>query len=170
VKSMTVETNQEREPLQALEQKRASKAWTQVSEVPLSKGKEYHTSVRQAPAMIKTSGLGQTLAFLLAKEKKDARKVREESIDQLSADGLLYKHLEEWLIGDEGGTSSVSDERIRRLKAPIPWTKTDKTTIIERVLVEDSTIYRQATREALAYLGWLKRFAEARFGKKVSES
>jgi len=25
----------------------------------------------------------------------------------------------------------------------------------------DSFVYRQATREALAYLGWLKRFAEA---------
>lgn len=166
---MEPDTGQERRSLQALEQQRAEKAWAQVSGVPKDKGKEYHTVVRQAPAMIKTNGLGQMLAFLLAKEKKDARRVRQASKNQLGADGLLYKHLEEWLIGDEGGTPTVEDGPIRYLKAPIPWRKADKPTVIERVIAEDSTVYRQATREALAYLSWLKRFAEARFGKEAAQ-
>lgn len=166
---MGSDIKQERQLLQALEQQRAEKAWAQVSGVDGNKGKEYHTLVRQAPAMIKMNGVGQMLAFLLAKEKKDAQDVRQKNKDQLGAPGLLYKHLEEWLIGDEGGTSTVEDERIRHLKAPIPWKKTDKPTVIQRVVEEDSTIYRQATREALAYLGWLKRFAEARFGKEATQ-
>jgi len=155
----------ERKPLRTLEQRRAAKAWDQVSHVPDGrKAEEYYSIVRQAPAMVQINGLGQTLAFLLAKEKKSAKDIQNIDDDNLGAHGLLYKHLEEWLIGNEKGTPSVEDEEIRRLQAPIPWT-TNLDTVIERVISEDSVIYRHATREALAYLSWLKRFAESRFGK-----
>ena len=147
---MMTDAGQEQGQLKALEQQRAAKAWAQISTVPDGKGKEYYAAVRKAPAMIKMNGLGQTLAFLLAKEEKEASNIRGAGAEQLGAHGLLYKHLEEWLIGE----------------APIPWTRTtDNPTLMERVLAEDSVVYRQATREALAYLGWLKRFAEAQLSK-----
>lgn len=36
------------------------------------------------------------------------------------------------------------------------------TDLLECLIKNDSTTYRHATTEALAYLGWLKRFAEAK--------
>lgn len=146
---MAPDAEQTRVPLQALEQKRASKAWEQVKGIEQGSklGENYRAVVRKAPAMIKTNGLGQMLAYLLAKEEKDAQALL--STQPKEADGCLYKHLEEWMLSAE---------------APIPWTRRSDDTLIERVIHEDSAIYRQATGEALAYLGWLKRFAEARFG------
>jgi len=138
---------QEREPLQALEQKRAKKAWEQIKQV-VEKSKEnsklgesYRSLVRKAPAMIKTNGLGQTVAFLLSKAKES----------ESDAEALLYRHLEAWLGDDE---------------APVPWPDELKAKgLIEKITLVDSGIYRQAAREALIYLGWLKRFAEARLEK-----
>jgi len=137
--------------LQTLEQKRAAKAWCQVKAVPKDIQKDYRSLVRKMPAMIRINGLGQTLAFLLAQEKKAA--------------DVLYKHLEEWLIGNESASSTVEDPVIRLYKADLPWPSPAKETLIERILASDSTVYRLATAEALAYLGWLKRFAEASFGE-----
>ena len=145
-------------PSKTLEQKRAAKAWAHVNEIvseikkkedTKSKlGENYRSGVRKAPAMIKTNGLGQTLAFLLSKEEKKAVDARN---NPEKPEGYLYKHLEEWLCGGE---------------APIPWPPELKDKpLVERVMEVDSTIYLQATQEALAYLGWLKRFAEACFGK-----
>lgn len=156
--------------LQTLEQKRAAKAWCQVKAVPKDIQKDYRSLVRKMPAMIRINGLGQTLAFLLAQEKKAADVIRQYNVKQtngkkLGADGLLYKHLEEWLIGNESASSTVEDPVIRLYKADLPWPSPAKETLIERILASDSTVYRLATAEALAYLGWLKRFAEASFGE-----
>ena len=152
------------EGLQTLEQKRASKAWAHVQSVPAELSRDYRSLVRKAPAMIKMNGLGQTLAFLLAQEKKDAEKIRKASCNGLGAHGLLYKQLEEWLVEDDGDANlCVKDEKIPELKAGVPWTTHEKT-LIQRILGENSVIYQLASEEALAYLGWLKRFAEARFG------
>lgn len=157
--------------LQTLEQKRAAKAWHQVKAVPKDVQKDYRSLARKVPAMIRVNGLGQTVAFLLAKEGKTADAIRQYNIrkpakknDKLGAHGLLYKHLEEWLIGNDGDSSTVEDARIRSYKADLPWPSSPQGTLIERILDANSTVYRLATAEALAYLGWLKRFAEASFG------
>ncbi len=130
-------------PLRTLEQKRAQKAWEQVGEVASEGGKlgeNYRSLVRKTPAMIKTNGLGQTLAFLLSKSKEG----------ESGAEGKLYKHLGDWLLGGE---------------SPLPLSGSGTgSSLMEKVVSLDSALYRQATREALAYLGWLKRFAEARLG------
>lgn len=146
------------EKLQTLEQRRASRAWAHVQSVP-KQGKlpeNYRSLVHKAPAMIKMNGLGQTLAFLLAQEKKSAEDIQKVvEYNQLGADGLLYKHLEEWLVKE----------------APIPWTSSSqgKDTLIERILAEDSVVYQLVSEEAMAYLGWLKRFAQALFGGESPE-
>lgn len=156
-----------------LEQKRAAKAWYQVNAVPKDVQKDYRSLVRKLPAMIRMNGLGQALAFLLAQEKKTAKEIRQFNIGQsgkekLGADGLLYKHLEEWLIGEEPESSTVAGTPAQGYKADLPWPSTN-TTLMENVLRSDSTIYRLATAEALAYLGWLKRFAEASFGGEAAK-
>lgn len=144
----------ERESLRILEQRRASKAWEQIKSdiFPAPKEglkEEYRSTVRKAPAMIKTNGLGQTLAFLLAKEGKEAEAARRAPEE---AEGFLYKHLDEWLCGPD---------------APISWPEEVKDKpLMERIMEVETAVYRQASREALVYLGWLKRFAEACFKGK----
>jgi CRISPR-associated protein Cmr5 len=118
---------------QTMQQQRAALAWKQVNEIERSSKKgEYGSLVRSLPAMIQTDGLGQTLAFLLAKGKTD----------HSAPHSVAYAHLQEWLRGqfqDMGNTN-----------------------LLDWLLTQDSATYRFVTSEAQAYLLWLKRFAEAK--------
>lgn len=62
---------------------------------------------------------------------------------------VLYNHLSSWVV------------------AQLPDTAGD---LLEVVRQNSSDVYRQATAEALAFLGWLKRFAEAELPEAVEES
>jgi CRISPR-associated protein Cmr5 len=94
--------------------------------------KEYGSLARKVPMLVLTNGLGQTLAFLRAKGKDDAS----------DEHNVLFRHLSAWTMGQVA--SSASNQNL------LDW-----------VLNNDSAAYRRATTEALAYLMWLKRFAEA---------
>ena len=61
------------------------------------------------------------------------------------AEEILYEHISSWLKEAE----------------TIAWSSS-KDNIMERIVEEDSIVYRQATQEALAFVTWLKRFAQAR--------
>jgi CRISPR-associated protein Cmr5 len=56
----------------------------------------------------------------------------------------LYGHLSEWVATDQMG-----------------WEKP----LMEEVISRDSADYRRATAEAMAFLMWLRRFAEAELGE-----
>jgi len=120
-----------------IDQKRAASAWKAIEAVNDTSEdfkKKYATWVRSAPAYVMTNGLGQTLAFMLAKGK---------GYDANTAPSSLYRHLSEWVCPKMG------------------WKQAD---LLLRKLIEPgskSDVYRRATTEALAYLVWLKRFAEA---------
>jgi len=115
------------------EQQRAKKAWDMVNETPKTVIDKYASLAKSAPVMILTNGLGQTLAFFISK----ANGRNEYS--------LLYKHINEWLDDN------------------IPWTPNEDigNDLIEKVINENSQIYRKVTEEALAFLSWVKRFATA---------
>jgi len=117
-----------------LEQKRAALAWKKIEEVREKENfqEKYCSAVLKAPAMIMTNGLGPTLAFLRSRKEE--------------AEDILYEHISAWLKSPD---------------APISWTST-KDDIMERIVEEDSIVYRQATQEALMFVTWLKRFAQAR--------
>lgn len=120
-----------------LEQQRAQRAWTCVQEVtnrPPDFKKKYGSLARKVPMLVLTNGLGQTLAFLRAKGKNDP--ADEHTI--------LFHHLSDWVL------SQVA-----------PHTGTGNQDLLQWVLHNDSVAYRRATTEALAFLNWLKRFAEA---------
>jgi len=120
-----------------LEQDRARRAWRCVQEVTSRSQdfqKKYGSLARKAPMLILTNGLGQTLAFLRAKGKDDSS--NEHTV--------LFRQLSNWVL-DQVGTD----------------TKTDNSDLLQWVLEHDSVTYRRATTEALAFLTWLKRFAEA---------
>jgi len=120
-----------------LEQQRARRAWDCVQEVtnqPQDFKKRYSSLARKVPMLVLTNGLGQTLAFLKARGKNDP--ADEHTV--------LFRHLSNWV-----------------LEQVAPGTGTGHQHLIQWVLENDSVAYRRATIEALAFLNWLKRFAEA---------
>lgn len=120
---------------QTKDQERAAKAWECINAV---KGKDYQKKYKslaqKMSSYILTNGLGQTLAYLKAKGKGDQRDEHE----------ILYGHLSAWVMKEMEGEES---ERL------LNW-----------VMEKDSPAYRRATTEALAFINWLKRFAEAELG------
>lgn len=118
---------------QTTEQERAKSAWSNIERVPTSIQKEYGSLARGLPALIQTNGLGQALAFLCAKGKGEPAKQHS----------VIYKHLSEWVCS-------------RMLQEEPP------SNLLEWIINQDSGMYRRATREALAYALWLRRFAEAK--------
>ncbi len=119
-------------------QRRAEHAWNTIA--PLADAArsgrrkhadEYARAAKQLPTRILTAGLGQALAFLLAKGA-ESQPLRD-----------LHEHLTGWVIGERGLPGSQSES------------------LLQSVIHGDSGFLRRATDESLAYLGWLNRFAEA---------
>lgn len=122
-----------------LEQGRAAFAY-QCAEAgaKLGKNKEYKSYVKKMPMLIKTNGLGATAAFTFAKGSKGGEANRENPW------GLLYGQIEDWLSKDE--------------KQLIPITPNKLAFTLTEI---ESWRYRSVTIEVLAFLNWLKRFADA---------
>ncbi len=97
------------------------------------KKKEYRSYIRKISQMILSNGLGQTLAFIYAKKEEG------------NAYDLIYKQLTDYLKSDSTA----------RIKMP-----EDENDLIEWVITRDSHEYRYITEEVLAFLNWLKKFAE----------
>ena len=121
---------------------RAKWAWDSVSKAHEEGGKiesRYGTLARKLPAMLHTSGLGQTLAFLYSK--------RQGNGDPKTGDGLLLDHLRERLI-DVFGVSF------------------EGRTLVEAVLDLNPSKYRLASYEIRESALWLKRFAEGKLDRE----
>jgi len=144
-------------------QQRAKSAWDNLVDVKNHENDDfkigYRNSARSAAVLVMTAGLGQTLAFLRAKGKNDAA----------SAHTWLYNHLSTWAMGQ----LNSDDEQRQALR---DWMRRNfqmgqaddeavdgraRLALLEWVIDQDVDVYRRATTETLAYLGWLKRFAEA---------
>jgi CRISPR-associated protein Cmr5 len=120
-----------------LAQERAQQAWACVQEVtnkPQEFKKKYGSLARKVPMLVLTNGLGQTLAFLKAKGKNDP--ADEHTV--------LFRHLSSWVLSQVASSTTANNGDL------LQW-----------VLQNDSAAYRRATIESLAFLTWLKRFAEA---------
>lgn len=119
-----------------LEQGRAAFAYEKALEGQKI-GKEYLSNVRKMPMQIKTNGLGAAIAFAFAKGSQNGFPQKGK------AWGLIYMQLEQWLEKDE--------KQIIQFK---------KNELAFQLTKEDSAVYRAVTIEVLAFLAWLKRFAE----------
>ncbi|MGC9469415.1 MAG: type III-B CRISPR module-associated protein Cmr5 [Anaerolineae bacterium] len=129
-----------------LEQQRAKLAWEQIQSIKaLHKDeleKKYSSLVKKLPMYILTNGLGQTLAFVCSKAKEGNEHQR------------LYDHLDAWsreswsAVGQFGDTETSGDAESR-------------THLLAWLIEQDSALYRRVTVGVLAYITWLKRFAEA---------
>ena len=130
---------QEATTLKTIEQGRAQYAFEKVKEISdnsedgSKKLKEnYKSTAKKLPVLIKTNGLGQTLAFLKSKGGKIA----------INAHDKLYEHIGFWLQTEDGKGLVEEGE------------------LIEQVINLESQAYRQVTVETLALLNWMRRFVD----------
>lgn len=134
---------------QALDQRRGQHAWQVVQEVRRRYGQngpatQFGRAAKKLPIRIVASGLGQALAFLLAKKKTP----------------LLLAVLSDWVLAKRNderaafGLPDVSNDRDPRAQEA-------QKALIQKLITSDMTFLRMATDEVLAYLLWLNRFAEA---------
>ncbi len=103
---------------------------------------DYRSYSRKIPQMILSNGLGQTIAFMKSKAKDG------------NAYEILYSQITDYLKSDTTARIRMPD---------------DKNELIEWVISLDSYNYRYATEEILAFLNWLKRFAEGMIKKEEGE-
>lgn len=124
-----------------LDQRRANHAWERiVGQAKVNNGhrqyddkaKEYAREAKRLPSRIMAAGLGQALAFILAKAKDKKPNLKR-----------LHDDLTDWVIKQR----------------PMSAKKPDS--LMESIIEGDSDFLRRATDEVLAYLLWLNRFAEA---------
>ncbi|MCK6530090.1 type III-B CRISPR module-associated protein Cmr5 [Myxococcota bacterium] len=124
-----------------IEQRRAAWAWARVEEVAAwdkaSKDREEYAGLAlKLPALLQTSGLGQTMALLFAKGGGG----KEGSGNR--AYRTMYLQLQAWL------------------RARMRWREDQEA--MERIVACSPEAYRQATREVAAVSEWIKRFAKGR--------
>ncbi|AEH51247.1 type III-B CRISPR module-associated protein Cmr5 [Pseudothermotoga thermarum] len=92
---------------------------------------DYKSYSKKLPMMILTNGLAQALAFVFSKKK------------ETNAWGMLYKHIKEYLCNHSIRKFDIGNEELTK------W-----------IISCDKETYRAATKEVLAFLSWVKRFAE----------
>jgi CRISPR-associated protein Cmr5 len=129
---------------QTLDQERAKAAWGLVKTAKESLKKnfvKYQTLVKRFPALVNHNGLGQTIAFLLAKGKDN------------NAEEHLLAQLSQWLM------QSDKHENLTCYVPPYSG-RYQSRTLVECITRNDSRSYIQATREALTFLDYLRRFAD----------
>lgn len=120
-----------------LDQKRAQDALEKIRSRKEEKDYgNYVAYVKALPAVILQCGLGQALATELASSKKD------------KGHKCLFEDINQWLGRDD-------------LAAPYPAECDSQTGIIEALVSNSQQEYVLAQHEALAYIGWLKKFAVA---------
>lgn len=129
--------------VRGIEQGRANFAYGKVLAAQSGLGKndkKYKSYVKKIPMLIKTNGLGATLAYIKSKikSKSEDGKFSEEG----KVYGLIYEHLTEWLKSDEKRLINIDDD------------------LVKAIISLNSAEYRAVTYEVLAFLNWLRRFAE----------
>lgn len=124
-----------------LDQRRARHAWDAVERIKNTDGpigSDYAREVKRLPVRIFTAGLGHAIAFLRAKGKDGGG----------DANAALLCDLADWVLDKRRDGAS---------RRPAPTTAA----LIEAIVKGDATFLQVSTDEALAYLQWLGRFAEA---------
>lgn len=128
-----------------LEQKRAKSAWDEIQKI---KGElfesEYASWAKKLPVLVLTNGLGQALAFLKSKSNGNS--------NTATAQRKLLEALNRWLLNP----------------STFKW-EDNSSDVLQRIVESSSDTYRLATMEALAFLNWLRRFAEGYLEKNESQ-
>ncbi len=103
-----------------------------------SKVKEYKSNVKKLPMLIKTNGLASALSFYYAKSSNNG------IIDIQKSHGLILNQIETWLKLESKQLISFEKDKLT-----------------QNLLKLESSEYRAVTIEVIAFLTWLRRFADA---------
>lgn len=149
------------------DKERAKQAYDTVRKVAeLNKpaiNQRYRTQARSGSAMIQRNGLGHYLAFLASRGFSGQTLVADGSADH--ADGLMYQHLGSWLVVALGLQPNYP-----KVETVVPGAgpNTDPLDfLLDTQCHLEQTL--MATREALAYLQWTRRFTESLLPKPKKE-
>ena len=127
--------------MDTLEQLRSKAAWAAATKRASEFGDDfdaYKNNTKSAPMMIMNSGLMATLAFYQSRGKAPT--------------AALVTDLMQWIA-----TRKLLDN----VTAPAGANREPFQQILARLLHAPSEVYQQATSESLAYLRWLRQFADA---------
>ncbi|MCY4151807.1 MAG: type III-B CRISPR module-associated protein Cmr5 [Aestuariivita sp.] len=132
---------------QTLEQRRAHHAWesTQRAKTSSSAG-DYSREAKRLPIRIMTAGLGHAIAF--SRRKSDAGK---SVVDDVAC----------WVLELNQAYTIQSDD-----KKSVQEDSAGK--LLRRITESDADWLRRSTEEAISYLKWLSRFAEAELKDETS--
>lgn len=137
-----------------LEQRRAEEALRAVRGLEgrdQATRKAYTSYAKSLPATIVMAGLGQAVATAMSKaggsEQAGVGGDRE-------AWAALLRHLEAWLLAPDNPASPFAGRKQADLERP-------GLALVQAITEGDQSAYLAAQAEALAYLEWLKKFANA---------
>ena len=118
-----------------------------------NKKSELIETFRKVPSHIQTSGLGQTIAWLLKKDTDIANAICE---------GLLTLKNNNYNLRQDGrpGESRTSENRTSRNRL------SPGENFLHMLVTGDAQSYRLYSRQALAFAEWLKRFADVEKKKR----
>ena len=120
---------------QSLDQRRAKHAWDVVQAAKAREDRdEFARQAKKLPVRIMACGLGQALAFIHAKEKTRGL--------------ILLPALADWILDKRKNPASTAAQPAADA-------------LIKAIMEGNSLFLRRATDEALSYLQWLTRFADA---------
>jgi CRISPR-associated protein Cmr5 len=129
--------------MQTMQQQRAKFALTRVKEaanhLDTKSKKEYKSYASALPFMIHANGLGQAAAFYRSKGETDTH-------------FRLYRLLSDWLTGNE-----VNIDGFNRETQPFHR----HNDLLEGITQEKMPVYMTAQAEAMVFMNWVKRFADA---------
>lgn len=131
--------------MMTLDQKRAQRAWENVSVAA-----EHHVTgdytnlVKAVPSLIMNSGLMQTLAFLQAKIDKKQPEYE-----------ILLAQLCRWLGKTLGGVQVTDADKFP------PEQVADFSIVMMALYNSPSSLYMRATNETMSLLRWSRQFADA---------
>jgi CRISPR-associated protein Cmr5 len=129
--------------METLEQERGQAAWIAATRRKNELVKEkaftaYKNHSKSAPMMIMNSGLMATLAFYQSRDTDPA--------------GALVEDVMRWI---------AVRKLLDNVKAPAIASREPFQQVMNRLLHAESSVYQQVTVEVLAYLRWLRQFADA---------
>lgn len=138
---------------QTLDQRRATSAWEAIEAFRhTDRRADIVRAAKKLPIRIMTAGLGHALLFVKAKDK--------------APDLLTF--LSAWVLRPQPATTAESS--VFNKAAPTPRVSTaGSPDLLASVRTGSSDALRRHTAEAMAWLGWFNRFAEAEFPKDTTD-
>lgn len=119
---------------QTLAQRRAKDALEKIQALKKGSYGHYKSYVKSLLPSILEGGLGQAMATIRSRDKKGYPQ--------------LYEHVESWLCGDD-------------IDMPYRNYQHEDNALLHAIVNQNQEKYTQAQAEAIAYLEWLRKFANA---------